>query len=129
MIEARAGTPAKIEAVPLTAGRRLHTVRGTLEQLKARVDEMGEDYLRVEVDEKPAQGLADEVRQFFPNAVDVRITQHETQSGHLTDRAASMGRSPIELLGMYLKEQCAEDNAVMALFKELLEEHYAAEAN
>ena len=129
IIEAYAGKPARIEEVALTAGRHLRTVRGTIEQLKARSEEFGDDYLRVELDEKPAAGLSDEVRGLFRNAVDVRVTQHETQPGRLKDRTAAMGRSPIELFGMYLQEQSAENDDVIALFKELLEEHHAAQAD
>jgi exonuclease SbcD len=73
LVEAIAGRPARVEAIPLTAGRALRDVEGTMEELMARAAEFGDDYLRVFVNlVQPVSGLADQVRDFLPNAVQVR---------------------------------------------------------
>ncbi len=59
--------------MPLTAGRRLQVLKGTLADLQSLArDGVDEDaYLRVHVRERLRLGLADEVRELFPNVVDV----------------------------------------------------------
>ena len=47
LVEATPTTPAKITDMPITAGRRLRTVHGTVAELVARADEFGDDFLRV----------------------------------------------------------------------------------
>jgi exonuclease SbcD len=72
VVEASPGRPATVREVPLTAGRRLLDVRGTLDQLPALADGAGDAYLRVFVrTEGPTPGLADRVRDLLPNALDV----------------------------------------------------------
>ena len=69
MVDAEAGRPARVEDVALSSHRRLLRLRGTREALMERRDSVGDAYLRVEVEERPAPGLADEIREAFPNAV------------------------------------------------------------
>jgi exonuclease SbcD len=74
VVEAAAGTPARVTEVPLRAGRALQVVKGTLAELRslATSDAVADDaYVRVHVHEKLRLGLADEVRELFPGAVDV----------------------------------------------------------
>ena len=73
LVEAVAGRPAQIELVPITAGRALRDVEGTVAELQAQASDFGDDYLRVFVNlTQPMSGLADEIRQFLPNAVQIR---------------------------------------------------------
>lgn len=73
IIDAMAGRPALVEVVGLTAGRCLRDVEGTLKELAQRAGEFGNDYLRVSVVvNEPVPGLADQVREILPNAVQVR---------------------------------------------------------
>src|SRR5438876_609066 len=51
LVEATPATPAKTTDLPVTAGRRLRTVRGTIPELAATAHEFGEDFLRVYVRE------------------------------------------------------------------------------
>ena len=44
----------------------MRTLRGSVEQVLAQGRELGDDYLRVLLDEPPRPGLADEVRQAAP---------------------------------------------------------------
>src|SRR4029079_12416652 len=77
VVEARAGEPASVRDVPVRAGRPLRVVQGTLDQLaEAEVD--GDAWLKVIVEEKARTGLADEVRDLFPTAVDVCIAAPAT---------------------------------------------------
>ena len=57
------------------------TLRGSLEQVLAARDEVGDDLLRVVLDEPPRPGLADEVRQALPDAVDVAVATLDAQDG------------------------------------------------
>jgi DNA repair protein SbcD/Mre11 len=63
-----------IELVEITAGRRLRTVEGTLDELQQLADERSDDYLRVRVKtDRPEPGLAERVRELLPNALDVSV--------------------------------------------------------
>ena len=74
LVEAEPGKPASIESVPLRAGRRLRDVSGTLAELAALAGSCGDDYLRVGVKvEGPLPGVAEQVRDLLPNALDVRL--------------------------------------------------------
>ena len=73
IVDAVAGRPALLEVIPLTSGRSLRDVEGTLAELSIRADEFGMDYLRVTVVvEQPLPGLADQIRGILPNALIIR---------------------------------------------------------
>ena len=126
IVDAVAGTPATVECVPLTAGRRLRYVKTTMEKLIEVAAEAGDDYLRVAIDAPPTPGLADQVRERLPNAIDVHVSHHGSKRDD-TDRArpARIGRSPRELFHEYLSERGEDDARLKALFDVLLEEVYA----
>ncbi len=63
-------------------------------------------------------GLADEVRELFPNAVAIRLL---TQ-GSDPNRPVRVGREPTELFREYLTSVGIEDPRLEALFSELLAE-------
>ncbi len=63
LVEATPGTPARITDIPVTAGRRLRTVHGTLAELEARAGAFGDDYLRVYLREPTRAGLRDDTRR------------------------------------------------------------------
>ena len=73
LVEATPTTPAKITDMPITAGRRLRTVHGTVAELVARADEFGDDFLRVYVREPTSAGLREAITDALPNALEVRI--------------------------------------------------------
>ena len=125
IIEAEPRTPATVECVPLVSGRRLRFVKTTLERLIELVSEAGDDYLRVEIDAPPTAGLADEVREMLPNAVDVQLAGHRSGSKDDAPTPQRIGRSPRELFSEYLVERGATDPRLTTLFNELLEEVYA----
>lgn len=122
MIEAEPGVPARVREVPLTEGRRLVRVRGTLEQIAAFQDEVGDAYLRVELEEVARVGLADEVRELFPNVVDVAIAVPE--EAREAAPPVRLGRPPQELFTEYLTHKNALDERLVELFDELLAESH-----
>jgi len=126
IVDAEPGVPATVASLPLTAGRRLRHVKTTMEKLIEVAAEAGDDYLRVEIDAPPTPGLADQVRERLPNAVDVQVSKRHPKRDD-TDRASPtrIGRSPRELFHEYLSERGEDDRQLKALFDELLEEVYA----
>ncbi len=120
VVEVGAGLPASVRTVPLTAGRALRTVRGTVDDLRALAGDVGDDWLRVVVDEPARAGLAEEVRALLPNAVQVSARPVEAEDG--APRAVRLGRSPDELFAEYLAERDVEDPRLLTLFGELHDE-------
>ncbi|GAC1410823.1 MAG: exonuclease SbcCD subunit D [Actinomycetota bacterium] len=126
LVEAHAGVPASIKFHPIGSGRRLRTLRASLEELEAmsRNGMYGEEYLRVFVRDQARAGIAKTVREWFPNVVDVSIDAGEAQEVVRPRRA---GRAPGELFKEYLTEKNAFDERVMAMFEKLLDEAHASD--
>jgi exonuclease SbcD len=82
--------------------------------------DVGDDWLRVVVDEPAHAGLADEVREALPNAV--QVIPRAVDAGPERERAARLGRSPDELFAEYLAEQDVDDPRLVTLFRELHDE-------
>jgi exonuclease SbcD len=128
LVEASPSTPAAITEIPITAGRRLRTVRGTVTDLASNADSYGDDYLRVYVQEPTRAGLRDEVVKALPNALEVRI---DPQFAAQLERPAPpdrSDRSPIELFDEFCEERQIEDPRLDALFAQLLDELTSADA-
>jgi len=80
IVDAEPGRPASTREVPLSAGRPLLDVRGTLDQVLARADDVHDAYLRVFVSvDAPVPGIADRVREVLPNALDVHLEYERVQ--------------------------------------------------
>ena len=124
LVEAEPGGPARVREVPLSAGRRLRRLRGTLDEIVALQDEVGDAYLRIELEETARVGLADEVRELFPDAVDVTIAAPE--EARESSPPVRLGRPPHELFTEYLTQKNAFDERLIALFGELLAESHEA---
>jgi len=74
LVEARVGKPAKALELPLSAGRRLIDVTGTLDDVLAMSETAEDCFLRVRVKtDGPVPGIADRVREVLPNAVVVEL--------------------------------------------------------
>ncbi len=122
VVELEPGLPAKVTAIPLTSGRALRTVRGTLDQLEALAGTVGDDWLRVRVNEPGRNGLADEVRLLLgDNVVDV-IVDHDRPVGASSRVRRSEGRGPHELFADYLAEHDIVDPDLAAAFSRLYEQ-------
>ena len=119
LIDAAPGTPARATDLPLIAGRRLRTVRGTVADLATRAGELGDAFLRVYVTEAARAGISEDVLEALPNALEIRIDTEFATAG--TSRAVPKpDRSPpSELFGDYCAQHGVDDARVQALFDEL----------
>jgi exonuclease SbcD len=108
-----------VRPVPLDHVRRLRTLEGTLAELRAMAGGVGDDLLRVVVQEPARAGLADDVRELLPNAVEIRIAAPAVLDQPAVSRA---GLSPHELFAAYLESQGVDDERVLRLFARLLDE-------
>ena len=127
IIEAEAGRPARVEEIPLSTGRKLLTLRGSLEAVVDRIGRQDDAYLRIELDERPRHGLADEVRELSSNVVDVRIAG---DAGPTLPPPPPPEKDPLSLFEEYLQHRKeGGTDPLKALFKELLESEYETEAD
>jgi exonuclease SbcD len=122
LVTAEPGQPAKIKQIPISGGRRLLDVSGTLNELRAqKVDP--DAFLRVLLRcDGPAPGLADDVRAMLPMALEVRL-DYERAPG--TREAGEQRRlAPRELFAHYYTERhgAPADERLVRLFDELFEE-------
>ncbi|MGQ0848526.1 MAG: exonuclease SbcCD subunit D [Actinomycetota bacterium] len=117
IVDAEPGSPATVRTQPLTSGRRLHTLRGTLEQIEAMAPVVGDAYLRIELEDPARAGLADEVRAILPNALEVRLAPTGERNDQVAPRR--LGRDPGELFREYLMYRKVDDPRLPALFDEL----------
>ncbi len=125
VVEAEPGKPAAVRPIDLESGRRFRTVSGTLAELAAAVVPDSDDFVRVVVREPGRAGLADEVRELFPEAVDIRVELPDD-----LDRSPSHGadqRSPHDLFADYLQASNIDDPRLLALFDDLHDEALAAD--
>ena len=80
LAEAEPGLPVVVTTRDLKGGRRLRTIHGTLAQIEAMADKVGDAYLRIELEEAARAGLADDVRAILPEAVEVRLAPPSPRS-------------------------------------------------
>ncbi|MQA89219.1 MAG: exonuclease subunit SbcD [Gemmatimonas sp.] len=128
LVEVHPSEPALVRPRTLSGGRSLQTISGTLAQLETQRESVGEAFLRVIVHENPRAGLADEVRDMFPNAIDVSVRVDESRSTADLQDDRAWSRAPAELFEEYLRERSIEDPRLLRLFDELLEEVNETEA-
>ena len=120
LVEASPGTPAAVTDVPITGGRRLRTVRGTVAELAAQAESLGDAFLRVWVREPARAGLRDEVLAVLPNALEVRIDpEFAAAPDESRPTATGPSRSPAELFHEYLGTRGVDDPRVERLFVRL----------
>lgn len=117
VVDVEPGRPARVRSVPLTAGRRLRVLEGTVAELAAA--SVGDDWIKARVSEPRRAGLADEVRAALANVVDVELVAERAEGARAERRAG--GRTPHELFAAYLADQGVADARIEALFAELLE--------
>jgi len=123
LVEASPTTPARVTDIPVTAGRRLRTVSGTVEQLLARKEEFEEDFLRVYVREPARAGMREQITEQLPNALEVRIDPEFAESLNLgTPRPSTADRTPGELFGDFCVSSGLDDARVNALFAQFHDE-------
>jgi DNA repair protein SbcD/Mre11 len=117
------GKPAKVEEIPIRAGRSLIDVRGTLHELEQYSRTVDEAFLRVFlVCERPQAGLGDQVREILPNALEVHLDyQRQEPESRKWDRKQL---SPRELFERYYRErhEAMADRELLELFDRVLDE-------
>ena len=123
LVDAKPGRPAQIESVPLSAGRKLRDVTGTLAELQALAGQVGSDFLRVRVRvDAPTPGIADRVREVLPNTLDVQL-EYERQEP--TGEATRLGRlDAAELFTEFYEHQkgAKPSEDLIGLFRSVYEE-------
>ncbi len=121
LVEAALGTPATVTDVPITGGRRLRTLRGTLAELSVLADTVTDEYLRVWIREPARAGLRDEVTAILPNVLEVRIDPEFAATVTESRPVAGAGapRSPAELFREYLHTRNVDDPRVEQLFRRI----------
>jgi exonuclease SbcD len=128
LVEASPSVPARVTDIPVTSGRRLRTVRGTVAELEALADTFGEDYLRVWVREPARAGLRESVADILPNALEVRIDPEfaaPVRAGRAA--AADVMKTPGQLFADYCASVAVADPRVATLFADLHDEVASAE--
>src|SRR5260370_825888 len=125
------GIRADARPVPVTGGRRLRTLRGTLDAVIAEGEQAGDAYLRVVLAEPGRAGLGDLVRGKLPNTLEVTLDdEHRPRPGTRGGgKPSRVGRSPLQLFGDYLGEQHIEDPRIPRMFAELLDELTGADSS
>jgi exonuclease SbcD len=121
LVDLEPGVPARVTPHRLASGWSLRTIAGTMAELAALAGEVGDAWLRVVVDERTRAGLADEVRELLPRAIDIRVSSPR-ERGRDTERGQSHGRSPHDLFTTYLELRGVDDANVERLFSQLYEE-------
>jgi DNA repair protein SbcD/Mre11 len=119
LVEAVPGKPASVTELPLATGTRLAVLRGTMAQVLAQAENLGEAHVRVVLEETPRVGMADEVRGLIPGVVDVTVTKGDEPERRQV--AARLGRPPRELFSEYLALEAA-DSSLVSVFDELFDE-------
>src|SRR6266851_4158072 len=124
ILTAAPGIRADVTPVPVTGGRRLRTLRGTLDEVIAEGEQAGDAYLRVVLAEPGRAGLGDLVRGKLPNALEVMLDdEHRPRPGTRGgDKPSRVGRSPLQLFSDFLGEQNIEDPRIARMFADLLDE-------
>jgi exonuclease SbcD len=121
IVEASPGKPAKVREVHLTAGRRLLDLRGTLDEVVAKTDDVGDAFLRVFVKtDGPVPGIADRVREALPNALDVHLEYERSNAGPTSAPVSSLDPRD-QFVAYYRSQHGAEPRAeLMGAFDEVL---------
>jgi exonuclease SbcD len=121
IVEVAPGRPAEAREIPISAGRRLRDVSGTMEELTKYAETADSAFLRVTLKcDEPRPGLADEVRERLPNALDIHVAYARTEV-----------EAPMTLRGLSPREQFAgyyagrhgtpASEAMLDMFDELVE--------
>jgi exonuclease SbcD len=124
IVHATPDSRANVRAVPVTGGRPLRTIRGTLDEVITEGENAGDALLRVVLVQKASAGLGDLVREKLPNTLDVLIDEQyrPRSTGADSSPRRRLNRSPLDLFADFLAEQNVEDDRVTAMFAELLDE-------
>ncbi len=119
LVDADAGAPARTEFVALQSPATLRTITGSLEQLREMAGTTGDAWLRVRVSDGARAGLGEEIREWFPRAVDVEVVRRDEPRQRAGDAPQRTGRSAHELFVDFCAHEQVADERVVTLFDEL----------
>jgi exonuclease SbcD len=124
IVEAHPSTPAVVREVPLTGARRLMVADGDLAALRAQVASGALDgaWVKARVHEPLRVGLADEVRELVPGAVEIEVVRPDDAGERPAPSLDRAGLGPRELFAAYLDSAGVDDPRLGGLFAELLDE-------
>lgn len=109
LAEVEPGADPRIELVPLTAGRRLVNLTGTLDEIAQRAGRIGDAWVKAIVHtDRPTTNLSETLAAMLPKATIVDIQEHRTgASSPVLDRAAATAEIPsvTDLLHDYLVDR------------------------
>ncbi|MSQ41878.1 MAG: exonuclease SbcCD subunit D [Dehalococcoidia bacterium] len=123
IVDAHPGRPVEQRELLLSAGRPLVELRGSLDAVLARAQEVAGAYVRVRLEmERPEPGLAQRVRDAIPLAVEVRLEFAAAPEQAPGSQLAHL--SPAELFARYYRSQHGAEPApeLLVLFARLFEE-------
>ena len=132
IVDVRPGGKAKVEFVPLSSIRQLRNIGShkeglTLDEIAAQADTVGDAYCKVFVKaDRPVPGLAEQVRELIPNAVDIVVERLDAKP---EEGPAIETMTPAETFAAYYGEMHAGGEPspeLMALFNRLYEESTSA---
>jgi exonuclease SbcD len=129
IVEASPGQPARMREIKLAAGRRLMDLAGSLDDLQARAETVGDAYLRVTVrTEGHVPGIADAVREALPNAVEVRLDYPHAQP--VDERPSLSSLEPLDqFVSYYRRFHTSEPQPdLVEAFNEVLQQEREAES-
>jgi len=108
LVELEPGLRARVQALPLDAGRPLRELNGTLEELAEQREEAGPAWVSVRLRCLRAEpGLADRVREVVPDAV--RVVLEPAQTTAPRPRTSVRGLEPREQFARYLQESFGQE--------------------
>jgi exonuclease SbcD len=128
IVEVAPGRKANVRPIPLSSPKRLRNVGSskagvTLSELQILAPEISEDYVKVFVKvDRPLPGLAEQVREIVPNAVDIVVERTEDEA---KESGPSLQRMPAEELFTAYHEAAytkPPEPRLLALFNRLHEE-------
>ena len=132
VVDVSPGKKARVEAVPIKSIKQLHNVGNhktgvTLEKLKSMDLPAQDTYVKVFVKvDRPLPGLAEQVREIIPNAVDIVVQR--TDEAVEQEIAQTRGMTAAELFNSYYQSAYQADPApeLLNLFNRLHEEATSA---
>ncbi len=103
LVTAEPSRAAHPQVVPLTSGRPLREITGTLDQIAAQVDRIGSAIVKVIVDtDTPTPHLAVRITDLLPNAEVVRVEEQCAATRiHVLDRSSDDGTEEPELPDLF----------------------------
>lgn len=137
LIEVEPGRPAHTHAVNLHAGRQLKTVNGTLADVAALAEDVGDALVRVTVNtDSPTAHLAEQVRDLLPAATVVDVDENcSVTRVKVLDASAAAAKDEPELEDVFRDYLAAigtpntHADHVMSTFATLLDEASHAESD